>query len=609
MKKGILLILSICLVVATLLISCTSATAPTSPSATTSAPASTSAAPTSASPKPSTSPAAAKPQSGGTLTIATNTNPQGFDHALYPAGFLPHVYFANDTLLVSDWAKGAAGTGDVDFGISSQKRIDYTVGALAESFEIPQPGTIIFHIRKGVHFALDPNSEASRLVNGREVTADDVVFSLNRHIQSPQSYLQVTQPGIQNTTTVTKLDDWTVQVKTTQAYQFDSIWLMLPEREIWPPEVIQKYGNVTDWHNMVGTGPFMMTDYAPGSSLTFARNPTYWGKDPVGAGKGSQLPYVDTLKELIIPDSSVALTALRTGKVDQLGGVITISHDDATSLMQTSPQLQYHKYLSGQLAISMRTDKPDLPFKDQRVRQALMLATDFQTIKNKLDGGDSEILSFPLANIKGYDKAYMPMDELPKSVQALYGYDIQKAKQLLADAGYPNGFKTSVVTWNNPDYIDYLSAIKDMWSKIGVDLSIQPLEFGAYMGLTASRNYDQMLYGFYVEPGPYAQLLPYEGPNTFNRSWVKDAKVDATYGEILKYNLIDQAKVDQLYHDLMPYVLDQAWYLPRPVQYVYNFWWPWLKNYNGENQLGYQPLWPKYVWIDQQLKSQMQGGK
>jgi peptide/nickel transport system substrate-binding protein len=257
----------------------------------------------------------------------------------------------------------------------------------------------------------------------------------------------------------------------------------------------------------------------------------------------------------------------------------------------------------------MRTDKPDLPFKDQRVRQALMLATDFQSIKDKLDGGDSEILSFPLANIKGYDKAYMPMDELPKSVQALYGYDVLKAKQLLADAGYPTGFKTSIVTWNNPDYIDYLSAIKDMWAKIGVDLSIQPLEFGAYMGLTASRNYDQMLYGFYVQPGPYAQLLPFTGPNTFNRSWIKDSKVDATYQEILKYNLVNQAKVDQLYHDLMPYVLEQAWYIPRPVPYVYDFWWPWVKNYHGENQLGYKPIWPKYVWIDQDLKKQMQGGK
>jgi hypothetical protein len=108
-----------------------------------------------------------------------------------------------------------------------------------------------------------------------------------------------------------------------------------------------------------------------------------------------------------------------------------------------------------------------------------------------------------------------------------------------------------------------------------------------------------------VQPGPYAQLLPFRGDNTFNRSWVKDDKVESTYQEIVKSNLVDQARVDQLHRALMPYVLGQAWYIPQPVPKLNNIWQPWLKNYHGENLIGYQPAWVRYVWIDQDLKAQL----
>jgi ABC-type transport system substrate-binding protein len=95
---------------------------------------------------------------------------------------------------------------------------------------------------------------------------------------------------------------------------------------------------------------------------------------------------------------------------------------------------------------------------------------------------------------------------------------------MLTEAGYPNGFKTDVVIWNNPDYIDYLSAAKSMWSKIGVDLTIQPMEFGAWTGITMSRQYNEMLHGFFVQPGPYTQLFDFRGNITFNHSWVNDPR-------------------------------------------------------------------------------------
>jgi peptide/nickel transport system substrate-binding protein len=104
----------------------------------------------------------------------------------------------------------------------------------------------------------------------------------------------------------------------------------------YPPETVAKYGDMKDWQNAVGTGPFMLTDYVSGSSITFARNPDYWMKDPLHPQ--NQLPYVDGVKLLIIPDTSTALSALRTGKLDVMEAVVW---DDTVSLKKTSPDLQY----------------------------------------------------------------------------------------------------------------------------------------------------------------------------------------------------------------------------------------------------------------------------
>lgn len=540
-----------------------------------------------------------KPQYGGTMNMMVNMDYQGFDHGMYPAGFLNHVFLVNDTLLSGDWSRGAAGTGEIDWSLSSQKRIEYTIGELAESFEIREPGTIAFTVRDGVYFGLNPDSEASRLVNGREMTVEDVLFSVNRHITSPMSYMRITRPTLHLTTTVTQEGERTVVIKTS-IDNFDALWLLIGEREIWPKELIETYGNVSDWRNMVGTGAYIMTDYVQGSAGIFEKNTNYWQTDPVGEGKGNKLPYIDGIRMLIITDVSTQLAAMRSGKVDQLSN---LSHDSYKDLTKTSPHLQYHQFIAGPNAISMRQDKTDLPFSDVRVRQALMMAIDYDTIISDYYDGAAEKLAWPLANIKGYDKAYMPLDEMPASVQELFSYNPVKAKELMVQAGYPDGFKAKIaVQSSDTNAVEYLSIVKNMWEQVNVDLSLDLLETGTFFNQTMSKQYDEMLYGFFVQPGPYAQLTPFAEASTFNRSWVNDARAKSTYEEILKYNLIDQAKVDELHREIMPYVLEQAWYIPSPGAYIYNFWQPWLKNYYGEGLVGYKPSWVRYVWIDSELK-------
>jgi len=249
--------------------------------------------------------------------------------------------------------------------------------------------------------------------------------------------------------------------------------------------------------------------------------------------------------------------------------------------------------------ISMRVDKPELPFKDLRVRRALMMATDFNAIKKDFFADDAELLGWPITNQKELSAAYLSIQDAPASVQELWRYDPDKAKQLLAQAGYPNGFKTRVTC--EQAYVDYLSIIKAMWAKVGVDLSIDPLETGVFTSVRTGKTHEQMIYHGKGNSFIWYKMFNIHpsGPNSL--SMMNDPVVNQARDETYKYFATgDEAKVNQIHKELMKYVLDQAWVIPTPDTYVYTFWWPWLKNYHGESSVGWDngPSWTKWAWID-----------
>lgn len=144
------------------------------------------------------------------------------------------------------------------------------------------------------------------MVNGRELTADDFVKSLKRLCTEPRAYVKNAYPKLATQTTFTALDKYTVEIKMPASETPDGMSQWFDRNHIIAPEVAEKYGNVNKWELQVGTGPFLLTDYVEGSSATFVRNPDYWMNDPVGTGKGSQLPYVDRVKLMMIVDVSTA---------------------------------------------------------------------------------------------------------------------------------------------------------------------------------------------------------------------------------------------------------------------------------------------------------------
>jgi len=159
---------------------------------------------------------------------------------------------------------------------------------------------------------------------------------------------------------------------------------------------------------------------------------------------GNRLPYIDGVKILVITDISTSAAALRTGKAD-FGTVIPA--DDAKTLMHEVPEFKYTTYMSSYpYVIAMRIDNTELPYGYKKVRQALMMATDFNVLKDGFYGGSAEILAIPVSSeAKG---AYMPLEDMPESAQALYRYNPEKAQELLAEAGYPDGFTAKMILWS-----------------------------------------------------------------------------------------------------------------------------------------------------------------
>jgi len=273
----------------------------------------------------------------------------------------------NEELLTGDWMKGPAGTDEVSWHGTSYFNLDYVTGSLAESWELTDSDTLVFHLRKGVHFHDKPP------VNGREMTADDVVFTINRlFYDCPQAYLiKIIKERPES---ITALDKWTVEIKCVAGEVGTMLQMLGDAVRIIPREMVDTYGDMQDWRNSCGTGPFELVDYVPMSSLTLVRNPNYWMTDPLHPE--NQLPYLDGVKVLEIADLSTRLAALRTGKIDYLGSV---SLEDGEDLLRTNPELNNVKTLGEGNSIYLiyhRIDKPELPFQDIRVRRALQMAVD-----------------------------------------------------------------------------------------------------------------------------------------------------------------------------------------------------------------------------------------
>jgi peptide/nickel transport system substrate-binding protein len=541
-----------------------------------------------------------KPQYGGTITIASTTDPTGFDDA---AGQTVHVNtstlnLTNDTMLQGDWAKGPAGTHETDFLLGSVNSLSLKAGAIADTWEIPYRGKIVFHIREGVYWHNKPPT------SGRALTVEDVVFSLERAIKTKGNYINTTYPGLSTKGTVT--GDNAARTVTVECppEEWINLIAMIPNYfSIFPKDAIQQFGDMKNWKNSIGTGPFLFTDYVSAGSMTFTRNDNYWETNPIGPGKGDQLPYVNGVKWLIVPDAATYWAAFRTGKIDGAGG----NYGDVKEFL-ANPDVKYTQYINDYCYVFfMRTDKADSPFSKKLVRQALTMAVDYQKIINEFYEGKATLLAWPISPIREFEGAFIPFNDLPENIKELFSHNVTKAKELLTQAGYPTGFSCKLVCYNSPTTTDNLSQYIQMFADIGVTLTLDAKDYATYTTRGRTRNYDDMIH--YYDSGVWGKFLCLQGTSQYNLSYINQPLYNEAFTKAGELFGFDEKALAAVHKSVILDVLENAWVIPTPLSWSYVVWWPWVKNWNGELYVGYYsyPLYMKYRWQDVDIKFEMTG--
>jgi peptide/nickel transport system substrate-binding protein len=327
---------------------------------------------------------------------------------------------------------------------------------LAESWEFPDPRTAVFRLRRGVKFH-----------SGAEMTSEDVKFTLDRVLdpatRSPgRSFIDVI-------TAVEAPDKYTVRIK--MRFPLASLLSGLASANLSVVEraAVQRAGNLQ--RTVAGTGPFMLAEWVPDNFMRLTKNANYFRRG---------MPKFDTLIIRVIPDQASLLAGVRTRALD----MATINQGPVITQARRETGIQVMQKAGINIRIfAFNTTRP--PYNDARVRYAFSWALDRQAIVNTAE--------FGYASISGPIPAPTPW-ATPVSKLPSYGQNLQRARQLLAEAGHPNGFSTRIVT--SPTYeggIAVAQVIQEQLRAIGVNATLDTIEWGTYINRWVARDFDTMI--------------------------------------------------------------------------------------------------------------------
>ena len=321
-----------------------------------------------------------------------------------------------------------------------------------------------------------------------------------------------------------------------------------------------------------------MQDYVSDSSETMVKNPNYWGYDE--RYPQNQLPYIDTLKILIMPDNATALAAVRTGKIDAMDNV---SIQDAQNLKKTNPEIaQVTTPLGYTPTVDPRNDVA--PFNDIRVREAMQLAVDNPTIAKTYYGGFAD--PNPVGITAIYEAGYAwPYAQWPQPLKDQYAYNPTAAKQLLAAAGYPNGFKTDFVVPNNAD-LGLFQIVQSYFAAVGINMSINamdPIAFTAFV--VTGRKQDALAARSNGSLGtsspPLMHITRLLITNSADYMRIDDPVYSGLYAQAVAATSLTD--VQKIFQQMDQEVVTQHYVVCLPTPVLFNVVQPWLKGFSGQN--------------------------
>src|SRR5499426_1636543 len=448
---------------------------------------------------------------------------------------------------------------------------------LAESWEEPDDLTYVFHLRRGVTWHNKPP------LNGRELVADDVKFTFDRFLNEKANVLRDQLEPVER---IEVVDRYTVKFVLKEPF----VWLptrLADSSSMWiiAPEVVEKFGDLKKPESAIGTGPFLLERYEPNVKTVFKRNPAYFLKDQ---------PYIDGVEWLVLEDESTGLAMYRTGQIDcGPWHWWAVRQADLESLQKSHPHLMYRDFLSiVPSGITMRTDQP--PFNDVRVRRAISQALDRQAIIEAvyLRGEATPAIG------RGLAEWSLPVDQLGMGAK-YYQYDPKEAKRLLAEAGYPKGFKTQLTATSGlgRDLVDAAQLVQRFLKDVGIEAELKLQEYGAYMATTFQGKFEGMVYGPTTgarDPdGPlYQRYMP---DHLLNRGHVNDPKMTAMLKEQRRTKDLEARR--HIIFAFQRYEAEQQYYVYTNSNTLTASWQPYVKNYAPNQSFDYGSR-VAALWLD-----------
>jgi peptide/nickel transport system substrate-binding protein len=504
-------------------------------------------------------PAAAAPKLGGVLRVGVSSAETHLDFQA-PGGSS------------GGWSHAIAYSGLLKFkhGPDVKPPAWIPTGDVAESWEQLDDLTYVFKLRKGVRF------NNKRPVNGRELVAEDIIFSFQRQID-----LKVNAAPLVNVSKMTAPDHYTLRVSLDRPNADFLVNLADDTNKILAHEVIDENGDLKEGP-VIGSGPWILDSNQIGQSANLVKNPDYFVKG---------LPYLDRF-EFIYQATARNIAAVQTDATSICGVALLAPDVDAT--LKSAPQLKVYSLLDTRNGHEFGFNTARPPSQDVRVRQAVLKSIDLQSILDTVLLGRGELTT----GIVLPDESWkLPKDE----IQRLFKRDVEGAKALLRDAGMAQGFEAECIFI--PVYLSGIfqteaELMQQQLKEVGITLNLKPLDPAVFTGLTQRGDFQMYVNTQLGQSSANGDLLGrYRSKGPTNYTQFSDPKLDA---------LIDQQAImsrdpegrRKVFQDIQRYVVDRAFKIGiaatlvgMPYQPYVKNWWPPQHSAKGSDH------WTD-IWVD-----------
>jgi peptide/nickel transport system substrate-binding protein len=493
---------------------------------------------------------AQQPRRGGVFRLS------GFD----PQGFDPHQTLSYRSMTILSMTHSRLVR--VKAGPTVRPGSTPIEADLAESWSRPDATTWVFKLRRGVRWHPKPP------VNGRELTAEDVVYTYERFMTIKGNQARSLLDPVDR---VEAPDRHTVRFRLKEPFAWFLDVMASTSMLIVAREAVDAHGDLKRAESCVGTGPWMLEGYEPNVRLTLARHPEYFV---------SGLPYADGVEVSIDQDHATRFANFAAGKYD-FGPEynMVLRRLDLETARQRRPGLRTAEFVLPNMNMTwMKLDQA--PFADVRVRRAMAMALNWKDLVAANAWAHGHGVQNPAIPAAFRDWS-IPLDQLPPEGRRLYTQDIPAARRLLTAAGLPDGFATTVETTAGygSDYMDGVQAMLANWKAAGIQTDLQLKEYGAFLATTIAGKFERValgLFGGWTDPDSYLYRLYIPGQAS-NAGGVDDPRLTDMIR--LQRRTFDPARRREILYDIQRYLSRQCYYIYGPSFRVVVAWDPAVKDF------------------------------